>query len=527
MLNTMPLPAAIQEMPAEKAKAVKTPNSRRSSSIGGDKESSFSSTLNAVQDKAKQKECQAQNKSERAAAHKNDKRTPEDQTESKHDTTAAEDLVAAAAVTPMATGNPIEPEANRVLSLDKLADNTTVPSTGDEVLPPSDLQKQLRLSNQTQYGAVKKTPSEQMGDKPVEINRPPAEDVKVPQVKMAETDAKQPLKAANETTGSQTNTFNRNDTSAALAVQASASEADTRPKSMKAVPETLLPEGDAPANAKSEKQLAALLRDHTSSVEGGSEKAHPLREAWRQQARTPFQHATAKENDAVTADSTKSQTPPQASSPGSSGSLVSEGGKEIATGLANDDQGHVTTNRAGGLESSLSMPTESTMGKTASVTGGSATTHNQAATETFRQENFHQLVEKALFTVRDGQSEARIALKPDHLGQVQMKIVTENNHVTIKIVTDSAVARDLIDGSAHQLKSELQQQGLNIEAIEVSVSDEQRDANRGARQREEMLRHLASRRQGSPEEEEGQPQKHAQHRRQAGYTKASGIDYFA
>jgi len=149
------------------------------------------------------------------------------------------------------------------------------------------------------------------------------------------------------------------------------------------------------------------------------------------------------------------------------------------------------------------------------------------ATEQFHQDNFQQLVERAMITVRGGQSEARIALKPDHLGHVQMKVVTEHHMVHIKIMTESPVARDLIDAHAHHLKSELQQQGLTVEHIEVSVSTNgQGDANRGARQREAFLHQLASRDQ-SRQDDDIDPSPRRAGQLMSGRSRSNGIDYFA
>lgn len=148
------------------------------------------------------------------------------------------------------------------------------------------------------------------------------------------------------------------------------------------------------------------------------------------------------------------------------------------------------------------------------------------AMDNFQQDNFHQLVERAMFTVRGEQSEARIALKPDHLGHVQMKIVTENNLVSVKIITETPAARDLIDANANQLKAELQHQGLNVENIQVSVSDERHDAYRQARQKESFMRHMSSGGNG-PSEEDNEILKSGFAQRKTNRGRVAGIDYFA
>jgi flagellar hook-length control protein FliK len=181
-----------------------------------------------------------------------------------------------------------------------------------------------------------------------------------------------------------------------------------------------------------------------------------------------------------------------------------------------------------GLQDGSQMFSSPMAPKTAAAAHGgtSASATALPAAESFAQDNFHHLVERALFSVRGGQSEARIALKPDHLGHVRMQIITENQAVSIKIVAESPVARDLIDANAHQLRSELQQQGLNVQTIEVAVSDDQQDAYRGARQREAFLRHLAD--QGTTAGEEDAPGAvPGPSARPNGRSTAAGIDYFA
>jgi|GEM_PF-3355850 len=211
------------------------------------------------------------------------------------------------------------------------------------------------------------------------------------------------------------------------------------------------------------------------------------------------------------------------------------GGVKIATDTGQDAFAKMTppedsgpaASRPSAMDSGMPFTTTHAGGKTAPAPGSPIPQSTPAATETFQSDNFNNLVEKALFTVRGGQSEARIALKPDQLGHVQMKIATENHIVTVKIVTESPVARDLIDANANQLRAELQQQGLNVESIEVSVSDDQRDAYRGARQRETFMRHMASNGKAPHEEETPADWEQRPGQRKPNTFGATGIDYFA
>jgi flagellar hook-length control protein FliK len=107
----------------------------------------------------------------------------------------------------------------------------------------------------------------------------------------------------------------------------------------------------------------------------------------------------------------------------------------------------------------------------------------EGAQRELRTQTMDQIVRRALFQIKDGQQEARIDLKPDFLGHVRMQIITENQQVTVKILTEFGFVKDMIENNIQQLKADLQQQGLEVEKLDVSVS---RDANGKNQQRENM-----------------------------------------
>lgn len=95
-----------------------------------------------------------------------------------------------------------------------------------------------------------------------------------------------------------------------------------------------------------------------------------------------------------------------------------------------------------------------------------------------RAETLSQIVDKAVFRLRNGQSEVRIDLKPDSLGHLRLQIVTENHQVTLRIMAESHTAKNLIDSGIGQLRADLQAQGLKVDELEVSVAGEFNDFNR-------------------------------------------------
>ena len=92
--------------------------------------------------------------------------------------------------------------------------------------------------------------------------------------------------------------------------------------------------------------------------------------------------------------------------------------------------------------------------------------------DSLRIQTLDQIVRKAVMYVRNGHHEAKIDLKPEFLGHVRMQVITENHQVTVKILTESGFVKDMVENNIHQLKADLQQQGLNVDKLEVTVSND-------------------------------------------------------
>jgi flagellar hook-length control protein FliK len=92
-----------------------------------------------------------------------------------------------------------------------------------------------------------------------------------------------------------------------------------------------------------------------------------------------------------------------------------------------------------------------------------------AGQDSLRNQALDQIVRKAVIYMRNGQHEAKIDLKPEFLGHVRMQVTTENHQVTIKILTEFGFVKDMVENNIQQLKADLQQQGLNVDKLEVTV----------------------------------------------------------
>lgn len=90
-----------------------------------------------------------------------------------------------------------------------------------------------------------------------------------------------------------------------------------------------------------------------------------------------------------------------------------------------------------------------------------------------REELFSQIVEHAKVVVNNGGSEMEINLKPEHLGKLQLKVTIENDVVTAKFFAESQQVKEIIESNLNQLKRNLQENGMQVDTIMVSVGNYQ------------------------------------------------------
>ncbi len=77
---------------------------------------------------------------------------------------------------------------------------------------------------------------------------------------------------------------------------------------------------------------------------------------------------------------------------------------------------------------------------------------------------------RALVTLRDGKSEMRMNLIPPELGRMSMKFVLEGGRMTGQIVVSTPEAKMIFDQNLGDLQRSLQQAGINIGNLNVSLS---------------------------------------------------------
>jgi flagellar hook-length control protein FliK len=159
------------------------------------------------------------------------------------------------------------------------------------------------------------------------------------------------------------------------------------------------------------------------------------------------------------------------------------------------------------------------------VEGASASSESESSQSRLRNPTMDQIVHRAAILLRNGQHEARIDLKPDVLGHIRMQVISENQQVTVRILAEHGFVKDMIESNAHQLKADLQQHGLAVDKLEVTVS---RDPEDPGHSREKLAQ--SKTRQGNaghPNEDRPGGQQTDSRRWRPTAPGAGSVDYFA
>lgn len=83
----------------------------------------------------------------------------------------------------------------------------------------------------------------------------------------------------------------------------------------------------------------------------------------------------------------------------------------------------------------------------------------------------NQIMEQIKITIRPEQTNMELQLNPEHLGRVHLTITEKEGMMTAQFTTQTEVAKEAIESQMTALKESLQNQGIKVEAIEVTVSE--------------------------------------------------------
>ncbi|MEK3786590.1 flagellar hook-length control protein FliK [Paenibacillus sp. FSL K6-1230] len=89
----------------------------------------------------------------------------------------------------------------------------------------------------------------------------------------------------------------------------------------------------------------------------------------------------------------------------------------------------------------------------------------------FTSEMTDFVVQKFDIVKQLGVTEAKISLRPEHLGQLDIKLSMHNGQLVAQFVTERIGAKDLLEQQMSQLRISLQNQGIQVSKVEVTQSE--------------------------------------------------------
>ncbi|MCX7747000.1 MAG: flagellar hook-length control protein FliK [Clostridia bacterium] len=98
-----------------------------------------------------------------------------------------------------------------------------------------------------------------------------------------------------------------------------------------------------------------------------------------------------------------------------------------------------------------------------------------------KSEIINQVIEKAKVTLNGDKSEMSMELKPESLGKLTLKVITERGVVMAKFVAESQQVKEVLESNMQLLKDTLEKQGLAVQGFSVSVNQ---DSSKGFRREE-------------------------------------------
>jgi flagellar hook-length control protein FliK len=160
-----------------------------------------------------------------------------------------------------------------------------------------------------------------------------------------------------------------------------------------------------------------------------------------------------------------SATASNADSVGTMDSLKSSNSSDMITGSDDGPQLQPLEPASGGSVANFAR--EGQTEKTSLV--NSSSNEPRPVNQSFHTEVVKQVVDKTASTLKSGQSEMQIDLKPESLGHLRLHVSMENQQVTVKILAENTQVKEMIERQASLIKSELQHQGIKVDAVNVDL----------------------------------------------------------
>lgn len=99
------------------------------------------------------------------------------------------------------------------------------------------------------------------------------------------------------------------------------------------------------------------------------------------------------------------------------------------------------------------------------------------------QQIIRQIVDEVRLNVNENVRSLEMQLNPESLGKLNIQLVSKNGEVTANIMAQTEAAKEVIEAQVAILKENLIEQGVKVEAVEVTVASRSFDENLGDQER--------------------------------------------
>ena len=111
------------------------------------------------------------------------------------------------------------------------------------------------------------------------------------------------------------------------------------------------------------------------------------------------------------------------------------------------------------------------------------------------EEIIRQIVDEIRTTVKPDMTSMEMQLNPEHLGRINLQIVSKGGTVTANIMAQNEAVKEAIESQVTQLKETLESQGVKVEAIEVTVGsrefNQNLDENNNGEEQHKQKKHIS------------------------------------
>lgn len=151
-----------------------------------------------------------------------------------------------------------------------------------------------------------------------------------------------------------------------------------------------------------------------------------------------------------------------------------------------EEQTHMALAKKEGKTTVLSSETDATVKNvfidvlSAYTAGGVEEASMEAAAQV--REIANQIMEQIKLTIRPDQTNMEMQLNPEHLGRVNLTITEKEGRMTAQFTTQTEIAKEAIESQMAALRESLQNQGIKVESIEVTVAEFGFERDRDAKQ---------------------------------------------